>query len=219
MTAGKARPARKGPVRARNPDATRRKLLDAGTIEFARNGYDGTSLEAIATRARVNKAMVSYHFKNKRGLYQAILDATVGEVVDRVAERLPADGTAAERLEAYIETLSEALAARPDFSAMLMREYLSGWFARDKALVARLATLSDMTRRLLQDGVRQKAFRAVDAHSFHLSIIGALTFFQASQRFRTDAAAHGTLELPVPSVRKFTAQLVKVSIAGLAVSR
>ena len=54
--------------------------MQAGSELFAAHGFDGATVETIAERAGVNKAMINYHFGGKRGLYQAILTATFDEV-------------------------------------------------------------------------------------------------------------------------------------------
>ena len=41
--------------------------------EFAARGFDGAKVDRIAARARVNKAMLYYHFQNKAALYREIL--------------------------------------------------------------------------------------------------------------------------------------------------
>src|SRR2546427_6962853 len=81
--------ARIGSRRARRRDAaaTRDALLAAGAELFAERGYDGVPVAAIAQKAGVNKAMISYHFGGKRKLYMAIVSATFGEIVAGV-ERL-----------------------------------------------------------------------------------------------------------------------------------
>lgn len=60
--------------RRRDPERTRRALLDAALTEFAARGYDGTRVSDIAARAGVSKQLVSYYFGGKEGLYQAIVE-------------------------------------------------------------------------------------------------------------------------------------------------
>ena len=60
-----ARPARVSPDR----------ILAAAAVEFAARGYAGARVDRIARRARVNKAMLYYHFRSKQGLYRALLRA------------------------------------------------------------------------------------------------------------------------------------------------
>ena len=41
------------------------RILVAAAAEFASRGYAGARVDRIARRARVNKAMLYYHFSNK----------------------------------------------------------------------------------------------------------------------------------------------------------
>src|SRR5262245_39400006 len=83
----------KAPVR--DAVATRQALLDAGRTVISERGYDGARVDEIARRAGVNKAMISYHFGGKQGLYNAILSENFGWVLEKLAELdrepLPAD--------------------------------------------------------------------------------------------------------------------------------
>lgn len=58
--------------RQRDPERTRRLILDAAVAEFAAHGYAGARVSAIAARAGVNQQLISYYFDGKEGLYQAI---------------------------------------------------------------------------------------------------------------------------------------------------
>ena len=48
-------------------------ILKAAVALFAERGYDGTSIRAIVSKARVNQAAINYHFKGKEGLYLEVL--------------------------------------------------------------------------------------------------------------------------------------------------
>jgi TetR/AcrR family transcriptional regulator len=58
--------------RQRDPERTRRLILDAAAVEFAAYGYAGARIDAIATRAGVNKQLIPYYFDGKEGLYRAM---------------------------------------------------------------------------------------------------------------------------------------------------
>jgi AcrR family transcriptional regulator len=54
---------------------TKRELiLNASAKLFAQQGFDGTSLGAIATAAGVKKSLVQYHFSNKEKLWQSTIE-------------------------------------------------------------------------------------------------------------------------------------------------
>src|ERR671937_2389293 len=84
-------------ARRRDAAATRDALLTAGAELFAERGYDGVPVAAIAHKAGVNKAMVSYHFGGKRKLYLAIVGTTFADLVAR-AEKLPVSDRPAPEL-------------------------------------------------------------------------------------------------------------------------
>ncbi|MEV0650454.1 TetR family transcriptional regulator [Phytomonospora sp. NPDC050363] len=58
--------------RRRDAERTRAKLLDAAFDEFAAHGYAGARVQDIATRAGVNKQLITYYFGGKSGLYRAL---------------------------------------------------------------------------------------------------------------------------------------------------
>jgi AcrR family transcriptional regulator len=45
------------------------KLLKASEILFAEKGFEGTSVDEIAKKAKINKAMIYYYFSSKEGLF------------------------------------------------------------------------------------------------------------------------------------------------------
>ena len=59
----------------RPSEYTRQNIMEAAIALFAERGYDGTSIRAIVSKARVNQAAINYHFKGKEGLYFEVLKA------------------------------------------------------------------------------------------------------------------------------------------------
>ncbi len=57
------------------PIKTKRKdrILDAAEALFAKHGFEGVSMRKVAEVADVDLALSSYHFGNKRGLFDAVL--------------------------------------------------------------------------------------------------------------------------------------------------
>lgn len=54
-------------------DATRARLIEAGGQVFAENGFQAATIRDICTRAGANVAAVNYYFRDKAGLYLAVL--------------------------------------------------------------------------------------------------------------------------------------------------
>ena len=56
---------------------TRAAILAAARRLFAQRGFEGASMREVAEAARVNNAMIYYHFKDKDDLYRAIIHDSV----------------------------------------------------------------------------------------------------------------------------------------------
>jgi AcrR family transcriptional regulator len=74
---------------------TRERVLEAASELFAQRGFRRASARAISAHAGANAAAISYHFRGKRGLYEAVLTyappgqpGCIGatELVDRPAD-------------------------------------------------------------------------------------------------------------------------------------
>ena len=62
------------PVRKRDSVATRARILNVATREFANKGFEGARTDDIADRARINKRMIYHYFSSKEQLYLAVLE-------------------------------------------------------------------------------------------------------------------------------------------------
>lgn len=60
-------------VATRNPDRTRRRILDAARAEFAAHGPAGGRVDRIAAAAAINKRMIYHYFGGKDALFDAVL--------------------------------------------------------------------------------------------------------------------------------------------------
>ena len=54
---------------------TRKRILAAATVEFARKGLGGARVDEIALRSKSNKRMIYHYFGSKEQLFKAVLEA------------------------------------------------------------------------------------------------------------------------------------------------
>jgi TetR/AcrR family transcriptional regulator len=198
----------------RDPEATRQALLRAGAELFSERGFDGVPIEEVADRAGVNKALISYHFRGKRGLYVAILESAFASLAERL-KAIEADPKSAhETLRALLETFAQFTRERPGFPTLFMREVLAAGI--DEAILPHLLEIIGFSRRLAEGGAREGLFRRVDPVLFHLALVGSLVFFFATEPARRRAATQARLGFVLPDSKAFLRYLEELTLRGLA---
>ncbi|MEZ5315861.1 MAG: TetR/AcrR family transcriptional regulator [Vicinamibacterales bacterium] len=201
--------------RARAPEPTRDRLLAAAAAEFAARGFDGAKVDRIAARARVNKAMIYYHFASKAGLYREILRDLFAEVAAAL-EPIPASGEAPDvQLRRFVETLAAEAIARPHFPAIWMREMAEGGRHLDGSTMLAMGGVLAVLRRILANG--RAAGRFGDAHPFlvQITIVGPLLLFAASAPLRRRLGHLVPSADLNPSREAVTARVIAASLAVL----
>jgi len=95
--------------------ATRRRLIEEAVRHFGKRGYEGASLDAIASAAGVRKQTLLYYFPTK----EALLEASVAEVSSRVGatlvEALARQESNSQKAETVIKTIFRLAEEWPDF--------------------------------------------------------------------------------------------------------
>jgi AcrR family transcriptional regulator len=99
----------------------REQLIAIGRQLFAERGFDATSIEEVASRAKVSKPVVYEHFGGKEGLYAVVVDREVRALLDRVTNALTA-GHPRELLEQAAVALLDYIDAETDGFQVLVRE-------------------------------------------------------------------------------------------------
>jgi TetR/AcrR family transcriptional regulator len=206
-TAGRAR-------EKRDPLATRRALMAAGSELFSERGFDGVALEDLAAKAGFNKALVSYHFGGKRGLYVAILDSSFAAMAERLKAIESGAPSAREALCGYLRAFEQMTRERPGFPTLFLREVLCTGI--EPSVVPHLLEIIGVSRRLAERGAREGLFRRVDPMLMHFGLIGSLVFFFATEPARLEAVAKGDLPFAMPSSDAFVRYLADLTLKGLA---
>ena len=99
----------------------REQLLDIGRTLFADKGFEGTSVEEIASRAGVSKPVVYEHFGGKEGLYAVVVDREMRRLLDMVTGALTA-GHPRELLEQAAFALLDYIETYTDGFRILVRD-------------------------------------------------------------------------------------------------
>ena len=170
---------------ARDPDRTRRRILDAALVEFARFGLGGARVDRIAARSRANKRMLYYYFGSKEDLFLAALEESYAHI--RSAERgLDLEHRdPREALKRLVEFTWRYFLEHPEFMTLLNSENLhkGRHVRRSRRVRAMHSPLVETLRGILRRGEKAGLFRAgVDPVQLYISIAGE-GYFYLSNRY------------------------------------
>jgi AcrR family transcriptional regulator len=136
---------------------TRHLLLRSAAQLFARHGFDGVSLDAVAEEAGFSKGAVYWHFSSKQELLASLLELHAEERLDAVRSLLAVPMT----LDKRIDQVAAIYFADSEDGESWCLLFVELWIQamREPSLRPRLAQLYAATRAAVAEMIDQEAER------------------------------------------------------------
>jgi TetR/AcrR family transcriptional regulator len=159
---------------------TKARILDAADAVFTRRGIDGARMQEIADRARVNKALLHYHFRSKDELARAVWLRIASSLLPQIFETMTSDAALDGKIDRFVDAYLTRLQRHPYIPA-----YILGEIARRPELVSALfssgrgAAARRMVRKLreqIAEEVGKGRMAPVTAEQFMVTLLGACVF-------------------------------------------
>lgn len=116
---------------------TRRALLEAAADQFARHGFNGVSIDAVAEAAGYTKGAVYAHFSNKDDLYLALLDEHLSDEAPGATAQLESGAPIASFADELEDALPGQIESTRDWGSLTLEFILHSM--RDDTVRGRLA--------------------------------------------------------------------------------
>ncbi|HEV2963178.1 MAG TPA: TetR/AcrR family transcriptional regulator [Candidatus Angelobacter sp.] len=164
------------------PEKTRAAILKAALEEFAHEGVTGARTDEIARSAGVNKALLYYYFKDKEGLYSAVLEQVFSGLYSRVNAVLDREDLGSrEKVLSYVETHFDYIASSPVYPRLVQREFMRTG-RNSLSLISRIMErhgrpVYTKLLKLIECGSESGDFRRVDPPQALTSILGVIVFY------------------------------------------
>ncbi len=152
--------------------ANRELILGAAEKVFARAGFNGATMGAIAAGAGLPKANLHYYFGSKHELYREVLAGTLRDWL------VPLDGLTPEAdprqaLATYIRAKMAMSAARPDASRVFANELLHGAPVLGELMRTELRAMVERKAAVVRGWIAEGRMAPVDAEHLFFSIWAA----------------------------------------------
>jgi TetR/AcrR family transcriptional regulator len=191
-----ARPARV------SPDV----ILAAAAAEFAARGFAGARVDRIARRAKVNKAMLYYHFSSKQQLYRTLLRRMFSLAAERLEAIAAGPGTPARKVDLAIEGIAAFIQEHTSFPSIMLREVAEGGAHLDRATLQALGAVPRAIAGLVQQGVAAGDFRQVHPVFAYFSMFAPIVFYLAGTPIRKELSHLHVIDMRSLSSAEFVRQ-------------
>jgi AcrR family transcriptional regulator len=168
--------------------STRGKILENAESLFARFGFAGVGMRAVADSVGVSKSALFHHFPTKRALWAAVLERSMLEFDARLSAAADRAGGALERMRLWIEAVIDSLVENPSRAPLLLRSLFEVEDEEPVDAAARevLQRVLGKVAAGLEAGIASGEIRRVSVPHTLQSLIGLTVFHFASGDFGED---------------------------------
>ena len=152
----------------RNPDLTRRRILEAAFQQMYRRGYQGMRLDDVVAATGLTKGALYHHFPSKQALGYAVVDEVIGATVEELWLR-PLRGAAdpIEAITAALQTFWDSLDADVIKLGCPLNNLAQEMSPLDEGFRERLTRLYDAWRQGLREALADGKSRGLVRGDVH----------------------------------------------------
>ncbi len=157
---------------------TREKLIEVARQLFAHKGIENTTMSDIATASEKGRRTIYTYFKNKREIYNAVIEKESEQVVGRLREIFAIDMDPLEKLMKFVDVRIDIVeeTIRRERESPVLRTLM----VRDVRRMERIRNLAvekelEMLHKIMDDGVAMGLFTR---KSIDNAFVGMIMMFQ-----------------------------------------
>jgi len=102
--------------------STEQNILDAAISIFQKKGMAGARMQEIADKAKINKAMLHYYFRNKQKLFEAVFMQAFQQFAPHVNGIFNSEDSVFEKIEGFAESYISFVIENPYLPTFLIQE-------------------------------------------------------------------------------------------------
>jgi AcrR family transcriptional regulator len=168
--------AKSGELRTEVQEFKRRRILEEARELFFAQGYEATTLDAIAESLDVTKPFLYSYFRNKSEILNAICEIGITESIEAQDEVLALDLSPAEKLRLIVERVTSIIIRDQKYVVVYIREEMNLEEGEQKHLIDLRKSFDLRLARLLEEGHASGEFDVDNPRMLAVSISGMLTW-------------------------------------------
>lgn len=175
-------PRQSGKEEIGRDSAVRERLLREALTLFNAKGYAATSVREIVAAAGVSKPTLYYYFRNKEGIYLALMESTHATFQQAVAQLTVPEGTARERISRFALGIFDRFSQHIDVVRLIYAIFFgppqgAPYFPHQEYYNLMLAVVAGM----VEEGIANGEFRPVAVGDVTWAVISCMNTVMEEQ--------------------------------------
>ena len=191
---------------SRLPDS-RQRILTAATVEFALRGFEGTTVDRISARARLNKAMIYYHFRSKKDLYSTVLRSIFTTMGDGLSAIAASGAAPADKLDRFVAAFVTEGQVHAHVAPIMLREIAEGGRRLDEETYTVMVRVVRAMTGIVAEGRAAGQFGPVDPILLYLTTVWPIVVYLATTPIRSALARVAQFDVGRLDPERFIAHL------------
>ncbi len=171
-------------TKQRDANKSKNMIISSAMNLFAKDGYDGVSVDLIAKNAGINKAMIYYYFENKAKLYEVV----VKNLLDKICKNIVAESKNCtkpiDELKSFIFTFAMFAKENPYLPSLMLAELGMGGKNLPEDMFAGLKKIFSLLSNILKKGEQKGCFSDIKPIVIHFMIVGTINLFITTKELR-----------------------------------
>ncbi|SFV61980.1 Transcriptional regulator RutR of pyrimidine catabolism (TetR family) [hydrothermal vent metagenome] len=182
-------------IQKRDAEVSKALIITNAIQLFSQKGYASTSMDELASMCKLNKAMVFYYFKNKKGLYEAVMHDVLEEIQKTVIKENKTHNTPQQELEGFIRTYAKFACSHPYLPALLLKELSDSGAIVPELLFTSMRQLFALFSDILKRGEEKGCFHDAIPMILYFMVLGTLNLMVTTKSLRLKASQMGDIEV------------------------
>ena len=175
-------------IQKRDAEASKALIISNAIQLFSKKGYASSSMDELAKLCGLNKAMVFYYFKNKKGLYEAVMTQVLEEIQQVVLEENVKYTKPIEELESFIRTYAKYACTHPYLPSLLLKELSDSGAVVPEMLFGAMRQLFALFSDILKRGEEKGCFHDANPMVLYFMVLGTLNLMVTTKPLRVAAS-------------------------------
>lgn len=171
------------------------------------------TIRDIACEAKVNSALISYHFENKENLYKSIVASQFQAYLDLVISSFKTDGNVCENIRNACHAITAFHLSNPCWLTLYFRELSNPSAVYESVIKPCIQTASEQCVAMLKTGITSGAIKSdINPRHATLAMVGMINYFFMTKQIMSDLKLE-----PIDSIDEytnFTCQMLLGTIAN-----